>query len=82
MNHEDHNLLIPTLQSFTQQMRRFSIRPTDSLICYDDYGLYSSPRMAWTFSYFGARNVRVLNGGLKKWKMEGRRTETGPQNNH
>jgi len=30
------------------------------------------------FRYFGAENVKVLNGGLKKWKAEGRRTESGP----
>jgi len=29
--------------------------------------------------YFGAENVRVLNGGLKKWKAEGKKTVGGPQ---
>jgi len=29
--------------------------------------------------YFGASNVRVLNGGMKKWKAEGRKTASGPQ---
>lgn len=79
MTHEDHAQLIPTLSSFTAQMKRLFIKPTDSLVCYDDYGLYSSPRLAWTFNYFGAQNVRVLNGGLLKWRREGRRVDSGPQ---
>jgi 3-mercaptopyruvate sulfurtransferase SseA len=29
-------------------------------------------------TYFGALKVRVLNGGLKKWKAEGRFTNSGP----
>lgn len=29
--------------------------------------------------YFGAENVRVLNGGFKKWKADGRFTHSGPQ---
>ena len=28
--------------------------------------------------YFGAENVRVLNGGLKKWVMDGREIYRGP----
>jgi len=78
MNQADRALLLPSLASFTLQMKRLSLKPTDSLVCYDDYGLYSSPRMAWTFTYFGATNVRVLNGGFLKWRREGRRIETGP----
>src|SRR2546430_875771 len=29
------------------------------------------------FLAFGHSNVRILNGGLKKWRAEGRATETG-----
>lgn len=31
------------------------------------------------FRFFGAQNVRILNGGLKKWKLEGRPLVGGPQ---
>jgi len=33
--------------------------------------------MAWTLNYFGAANVKVLNGGLKKWLLEKREVESG-----
>ncbi len=48
------------------------------IVCYDSLGLFSSPRVAWMLRYFGAEDVRVLNGGFKKWKLEGRPTCTGP----
>ncbi len=57
-------------------MRALKIRKTDTIICYDDFGIYSSPRIAFTLKYFGAKNVRVLNGGLKKWLLEGRSLNT------
>ena len=40
-------------------------------------GMFSSPRVWWTFRLFGAENVFVLEGGLPKWKAEGRALETG-----
>ena len=44
---------------------------------YDSAGLYSAPRVWWTFRIFGAKNVFILDGGLPKWKAEGRPLETG-----
>ena len=32
--------------------------------------------------YFGATNVRILDGGLKKWKAEGRPVVGGDQVKH
>jgi thiosulfate/3-mercaptopyruvate sulfurtransferase len=34
--------------------------------------MFTSPRAAWMLRYFGAKNVKILNGGLKKWVAEGR----------
>jgi 3-mercaptopyruvate sulfurtransferase SseA len=33
--------------------------------------------LAWSLRYFGHGNVRVLNGGLKKWTAEKRIVESG-----
>jgi thiosulfate/3-mercaptopyruvate sulfurtransferase len=32
----------------------------------------------WTFRLFGAKDVYILDGGLPRWKSEGRPLETGP----
>lgn len=39
---------------------------------YDGLGIFSSVRAQWMLNYFGNNTVWVLNGGLKKWKAEGR----------
>ena len=48
------------------------------IVVYDSVGLFSAPRVAWMLRYFGADDVRILNGGLKKWQAEGRPLCTGP----
>ena len=37
----------------------------------------SAPRVWWTFRVFGHERVSLLDGGLSKWKAEGRPLETG-----
>ena len=68
---------LPTLENFTEYMKSLNITRTDEIVCYDQFGIYSSPRLAYTLKYFGMQNVRVLDGGLKKWLMESRYVETG-----
>jgi thiosulfate/3-mercaptopyruvate sulfurtransferase len=47
------------------------------IVAYDSEGLYSAARVWWMFRAMGHEEVRVLNGGLKKWKAEGRPLEDG-----
>ena len=44
---------------------------------YDGIGLGGAPRVWWTFRAFGAKNVFILDGGLPKWKAEGRPLQPG-----
>ena len=44
---------------------------------YEAGGLFSAPRVWWTFRLFGVEQVLILDGGLAKWKAEGRSVETG-----
>jgi thiosulfate/3-mercaptopyruvate sulfurtransferase len=60
------------MEDFIERMRSMNLRSDDTIVIYDNYGIYSAPRMAWTLRYFGAENVKVLNGGLKKWVQERR----------
>ena len=39
--------------------------------------MFSVARAAWMLRYFGAKDVKILNGGLKKWIAEGRTTAEG-----
>ena len=48
-----------------------------TIVVYDGMGLFSAPRVHWTFATMGARDVRILAGGLPKWQSEGRPVEAG-----
>lgn len=71
--------MIPTEEEFIKHMERLRVRRTDNIVCYDNLGIFSSPRVAWTMRFFGAEKVRILNGGFIKWVKEGRPTESGEE---
>ena len=48
-------------------MKKLGIEKNDSVVCYDNQGMFSVARVAWMMRYFGMENVKILNGGLKKW---------------
>ena len=48
----------------------------DKVIVYDANGLSSAGRAWWMLRLFGHDNVALLDGGLPKWKAEGRPLET------
>ena len=58
-------------------MKRLGISKDVPVVCYDDHGIFSSPRCRHVLTYFGHPSVRILNGGFKKWKSEGRPTHSG-----
>ncbi|MFQ5973298.1 MAG: sulfurtransferase, partial [Alphaproteobacteria bacterium] len=47
------------------------------VVVYDAHGIFSAPRVWWTFRVFGHDRVSVLDGGLPKWQREGRAVEAG-----
>jgi thiosulfate/3-mercaptopyruvate sulfurtransferase len=46
-----------------------------TVVAYDDAGGVMAARLFFTLEYFGHERVRVLNGGLGKWRREGRSLE-------
>ena len=70
--------MLPPAAMFASRMKRMGIGDGMHIIAYDSEGLYSAARVWWMFRAMGHREVRVLNGGLKKWKAEGRPLEDGP----
>ena len=69
--------MLPGPSQFAQAVGALGIADTDTVVVYDGLGLFSAPRVWWTFRIFGARNVFILDGGLPAWKAEGRPTEPG-----
>jgi thiosulfate/3-mercaptopyruvate sulfurtransferase len=69
--------MLPSAEQFAREAGALGIADTDTIVVYDGIGLGGAPRVWWTFRIFGARNVFILDGGLPKWKAEGRPLETG-----
>jgi thiosulfate/3-mercaptopyruvate sulfurtransferase len=70
--------MLPSAEDFAIEAGKLGIGDRDTIIAYDGHGIFSSPRVWFTFRLFGADNVFVLEGGLPKWKAEGRALESGP----
>jgi thiosulfate/3-mercaptopyruvate sulfurtransferase len=69
--------MLPGPKHFGEAVSALGISNDTTIVIYDSLGLYSAPRVWWTFRVFGAKNVYILDGGLPKWKSEGRPLETG-----
>jgi thiosulfate/3-mercaptopyruvate sulfurtransferase len=70
--------MLPSTVQFASQMKKMGIGDGMRVVVYDSEGLYSAGRVWWMFRIMGHDDVRVLNGGLKKWKAEGREIEDMP----
>lgn len=69
--------MLPGATDFAKLAGRLGISDSDTIVVYDGSGLYSAPRVWWTFRIFGAKNVFILDGGLPAWTAENRPTEAG-----
>ena len=70
--------MVPGEADFESWMNEFGISNDSQVVVYDASGLFSAPRVRWLLRHMGLMNVAVLDGGLPKWKAEGREIETGP----
>jgi thiosulfate/3-mercaptopyruvate sulfurtransferase len=69
--------MFPSAEQFGRDVGGLGISNDDTVVLYDSGGWVAAPRTWWMFLSFGHNNVRILNGGLKKWVAEGRKTEKG-----
>ena len=68
--------MIPSAERFADKMAERGIGNDDRVVVYDTVGLSSAGRAWWMLRLFGHDNVALLDGGLPKWKAEGRPLET------
>lgn len=71
--------MLPDPQIFAEAVQAMGVGPDSRVVVYDCHGIMSAPRVWWTFRAMGFDNVAVLNGGLFKWKLEGRSLEEGAE---
>jgi thiosulfate/3-mercaptopyruvate sulfurtransferase len=74
--------MLPTAEAFAEAVGGLGIADGMTIVVYDTVGLLSAPRVWWTLRVFGASEVYILDGGLPKWKAEGRPLEAGEPIHH
>lgn len=67
--------MAPPPEKFISRLRAMGIGDGHQVVVYDGAGILSAPRAWWTFRLMGKTDVAVLDGGLPKWRAEGREIE-------
>jgi len=70
--------MLPSAAQFGAAMGALGISDKHTIIVYDGTGMMNTaPRVWWTLRAFGHSAVAVLDGGIDKWRSEGRPLESG-----
>ena len=69
--------MYPSAGQFAREVSMLGISSGDTVVAYDAGTWVAAPRAWWMFRSFGHQDVKVLDGGLKKWLREGRPTHSG-----
>jgi thiosulfate/3-mercaptopyruvate sulfurtransferase len=67
---------LPTAEQFAARMSALGIGNGDRVVIYDDSAVRTSAR-AWFIGRLHGLDVAILDGGLGKWRAEGRPLESG-----
>jgi thiosulfate/3-mercaptopyruvate sulfurtransferase len=75
--------MFPPDHKFASRMQSLGLGHGNRFVVYDNSPYHSAARAWWMLTRFGAHHVAILDGGLQKWKAEGRPLESGrPQVRH
>ncbi len=70
--------MVPSPGRFERLLGELGVSNASRIVFYDQKGIASSPRGWWMMGLFGHDQAFVLDGGLPKWRREGRPVEAGP----
>jgi thiosulfate/3-mercaptopyruvate sulfurtransferase len=70
--------MLPDAATFGAAAGVLGVGDGDRVVVYAGKYLTASARVWWTFRAFGHERVAVLDGGLVRWREEGRAVEAGP----
>jgi thiosulfate/3-mercaptopyruvate sulfurtransferase len=69
---------LPDAETFGASMRRLGVSSARTVVVLDAADSTVAARAWWTLTYFGHRDVRVLDGGMRAWVEAGGPVEAGP----
>jgi thiosulfate/3-mercaptopyruvate sulfurtransferase len=64
--------MLPDAAKFSSRVRKLGLGDGVRIVLYDNNRYSASARAWWMFRVFGHGDVAVLDGGLAKWRAEGR----------
>ena len=70
--------MLPPVEKFLSRVRAMGVGDGHQIVVYDSVGIFSAPRVWWTFRAWGKTDIAVLDGGLPKWLAEGRPVTDAP----
>ena len=76
---------MPSPEKFSSRVRKLGLGDGGHIVAYDTGNWMAAARVWWMFRVYGHRDVSVLDGGLAKWRAEGRRlsdTREMPRERH
>lgn len=69
--------MLPTPENFSRSMSALGVSDDNTIVIYEQQGVFSAPRAWWMLRTFGAQHVYILDGGLRAWTEAGLPTESG-----
>ena len=76
--HATENML-PPAEKFASRMQSLGLGDGSRVVLYDDSAVKTAARAWFMLKMFGAHDVAILDGGIAKWKAEGRALAQGKE---
>jgi len=71
--------MLPPAERFASRMQALGLGDGSRIVLYDNSPHHTAARAWWMFRTFGSNEVAILDGGLAKWKAEGREVASGKE---
>jgi thiosulfate/3-mercaptopyruvate sulfurtransferase len=71
--------MLPSEHKFASRMQSLGLGDGNRFVVYDNSPLHSAARAWWMLKSFGAHYAALLDGGLEKWRAEGRPLASGTE---
>lgn len=71
--------MLPSAEKFASRMQSLGLGDGSRIVLYDDSPVKTATRAWFMLNMFGAQNVALLDGGIAKWKAEGRPCAQGKE---
>jgi thiosulfate/3-mercaptopyruvate sulfurtransferase len=71
--------MLPSAEKFASRMQSLGLGDGSRIVLYDDSAVKTAARAWFMLKMFGAHDVALLDGGIAKWKAEGRPLAQGKE---